>query len=274
MILLKPIKLLILLVVLLLLAVLGVGFFADSLAKKAIEAAGSEALGVETTVGGCNVGFFSSTFSMDDLVIANPKGFGPKSFLEMGTGSVEVSAASLLSDKVEVPALGLSNIRLNLVQSVSGSNYGQILDNLDRFQGEAESEEGKRFVIKKLTLTDIVVTVVPVAELNLAEVTIPIDKIELKDIGTESDKGVLLADVAGIVVEAILKRASASGRMSALVKGVLDGKLGQLSGLADAGIEALGDLFGGTSGSGGKTNGLQDAKKALDALKGLGIGGK
>jgi hypothetical protein len=116
--------------------------------------------------------------------------------------------------------------------------------------------------------------VVPVAELNLAEVKIPIDKIELEDIGTESDQGVLLADVAGIVVEAILKRASASGQLTGLIKGVLDGKLGELSGLADAGIKALGDLLGAKTGGGGNVNGLDDAKKALDALKGLGIGGR
>ena len=47
-------------------------------------------LGVETTVDACDVGFFSSTFQMNDLAIANPEGFGDQMFLELGKGFVEI----------------------------------------------------------------------------------------------------------------------------------------------------------------------------------------
>lgn len=261
-------------VVVLIVALLVLGYFADDLAKKGIEAGGTKALGVATTVESCDVGFFSGTFSMQDLAVANPQGFGSEKFLELGEGSVEVSPLSLLSDKVELPSLTLSRIRLRLIQRAGSSNYGTILDHLKSFQGESDDEkgEGKRFVIEKLVVEDVVVTVVPVQELNLAKVEVPIERIEMHDVGSESDQGVLLSDLAGILVEAILKRASASGRLPNLVKGALDGQLGGLKGLADAGVKALDGLLGGGSLPGGLPKGVDDAKDAIkDRLKGLGI---
>lgn len=229
---------------LLFVALLAVGmFYADSLARAGIEAGGTEALGVATTVEECDVGFFSGSFAMKGLDIANPEGYDDLSFLTLGDASVEVSAWSLMSDKIEIPALTLREIRVNLVHGVGGSNYGEIMENLEKFQGDGDDDtsEGKRFVIRRLLVEDVVVKVVPLREL-FTEVSIPIDRIELKDVGSDSNKGVLLADVAGIVVEAILTRASVSGALPAMVRGTLKGQLGELSGLRDAGAKMLNDL--------------------------------
>ena len=97
MILLKPIKLLLWFCVLLIVLVLGAGFFADGLAKKGIEAGGTEALGVETTVGGCNVGFFSGTFSLEDLAIANHQSNNISILLNIGNGTFQ-SAVNYAAD--------------------------------------------------------------------------------------------------------------------------------------------------------------------------------
>jgi hypothetical protein len=283
----KLIKLLIGLVVLLIVALVVVGFFADSIAKTAIEKGGSYALGVDTKVNKVDIGFLKGTFAMDGLSVANPEGLGAGNFMELGKGSVGVAASSLRSATVEVPALDLSAIRVNLVQGTKGSNYGKILDNLKRFQSDdggaggsggdakGEGEDGKRFIVKKLTMSDIVVSVVPVPELKLAAVQVPIDKIELTDIGSDSDTGVLLSELMGIVVESILKRATATGQLPGLIQGALSGQLGQLTGLADAGVEALGGLDGILPG--GAKQGVDAAKEALgegvkEGLKGLGIG--
>lgn len=231
-------------VLVLLVILLGVGmFYADSLAKSGIEAGGTSALGVETTVEECDVGFFSGTFAMKDLNIANPEGYDDASFLTLGDASVEVSAASLMSDKIEVPELSFKTIRVNLVHGADGSNYGKIMDNLEKFQGQSDEDkgEGKRFVINRLLVEDVVVKVVPMKEL-FTEVSIPIDRIELKDVGSDSDKGVLLSDVAGILVEAILQKASLSSDMPAMVGGALKGQLGKLTGLSGAGVKMLDDL--------------------------------
>ena len=255
-------------VLLLFVALLAVGmFYADSLARAAIEAGGTDALGVETTVEECDVGFLSGRFVMKGLDIANPKGFDDRSFLTLGDASVEVSAWSLMSDKIEIPALTLKEIRVNLVHGVGGSNYGEIMKNLGKHQGDDDDTgEGKRFVIRRLLVEDVVVKVVPLKEL-FTEVTIPIDRIELKDVGSDSDKGVLIADVAGIVVEAILTRASVSGALPAAVNGALKGHLGELSGLRDAGatmFDELGEQLGNIPGGVGNT--IKDLTNRLSGI--------
>jgi len=269
----KLLKISVFLVVLLVLAIVGVGMFADGLAKKGIEAGGSAALGVPTSVDGVSIGFFSGKVALEGLGIANPEAFGEGKFLELGTGAVEVSPLSLLSDRVEIPSLTLSKVRVNLVQGLKGSNYATILKHLEAFQGasEAKADEGKRFLIKKLTISDVLVNVSPMKELGVAEVKLPIDRIELTDVGSDGDKGVLLSELTGIVLEAVLTRASASGQLPSLVQGALGGQLAGLKGLANAKLSGIQGLLGGGQ-AGGKAGGLptsaKDAKKALE--KGLG----
>ena len=263
----KLLKIMLWLVVLLVVGLVVVGFSVDGLAKSAIETAGTEALGTKTTVKSVDIGLFSGTVTLEQKEIANPDGHGGGNFFELGKGSVEVSAASLLSDKIEVPKLELSKIRVNLIQGLKGSNYGTILDNLKKFQGEPDAEkatgEGKRFIIKKLVIDDIELDVSPVKELGIKPVKLPIERIELDDVGSESDKGVLLSELAGIVIEAILKRASVSGGLPGAIRSGLNGQLPDLKGLADAGIKKL------PVPEGVPTN-LDDAKdKVKKGLKGL-----
>lgn len=230
----KILKLLGGLVLLLVIALVVVGCSIDSIAKAAIEQAGSEALGVPTTVESCDVGLLSASFGMQGLRVANPEGFGSEPFLSLGSGSVAVSAGSLRSEKVELPELTLDAVRLGIVQNAGGSNYGAILDNLERFQGSDTPKEGEgtRFVVRKLLISDVLVTVTPDSKLGIGAVKLPIDRIELKDIGSDTERGVLLSELAGIVVKSILQRATSSGKLPAVIQGALGGKLQNLQGAA------------------------------------------
>ncbi|MDF1700483.1 MAG: hypothetical protein P1V36_04925 [Planctomycetota bacterium] len=224
------------LVVLLVLVLLVVGFFIDGIAQSAIETAATEALGVSTTVDSCHVGLLRGTFRMEGLKVANPKGYGDAPFLRLRSGGIEVAAATLADEKVEVPEFTLDGIRLGLIQNAQGSNYGTILDNLDRFgKSDASTEgEGKRFVIKKLVITDVVVSVVPVPELKLGALDLPLERIELTDVGSDTEKGVLLSELSSIVVQEILQRATSSGQLPAMIQGALGGKLGSLKGAVES----------------------------------------
>lgn len=277
----RPLKLLFGIVLLLVVALFVVGYFADDIAKKGIEMGGSDALGVETTVDSCHIGFITGSFSMNKLAVANPPGFGDGKFLEIAKSAVELSTFSLLSDKIHVPSVDITGTRLLIVQDVNGSNYAKILDNLEKFQGASDAEsEGKRFVIDRLTVKDTIVKVQPAPKLGLAAISIPVDTIELKGVGSESDQGVLLGDLAGILVESILKRASVSADLPGMIRATLQGKLSHLSGLTDAGIKTLEGFTGAAlppeleKGVGGAATDAIDKglKKGLKkGLEGLGI---
>ncbi len=207
----------------------------DKITKTAIEKGGTYAMGVETKLDDVSMGLFSGEMSMNGLSVANPEGFNAEHFLKLGDGHVKVTVGSLMSDKVEVPTLNLNNIEIVLEKNKGKANYDVILENLAKLGGEDEgavqdTEEGKKFVVNELLITNVKVKAEVVGDLST---TIEIPEIKLTDIGSDSDKGVLLKDLSGIVVAAILKS------VASLPGDLLPGDIGQ--GL-QGGLEAIGGL--------------------------------
>lgn len=244
-------KLIAKLVAVLVLIVIGVvvagAFYINSIARKGIEAGSTYALGVPTTLGTANVGLMSGKFSMSGLNVANPQGgFTTPKFLELGEGNVAVSMGTLRSDTIELPTLTLSDITMNLERKGDLSNYKVILANLKRFEsGESKPAEpsapGKKFVIRKLELRNINVHIDLVPEGGkLTQVDVPIDLIELKDVGS-GGKDVKISDLAGVILKTIITVAVQKG--GDLIPGDISGELtkglGELQNLGDQGITVL-----------------------------------
>jgi hypothetical protein len=116
----KLVTLAVVVVVLVVVAVFAVFMYVDSIAKRAIEVAGTKVLGVETTVSKVSIGVMSGTADLATLKIDNPEGYQAKKFLKLDKGSVAVNARSLLSDVVHVPKVELANLNLEFEEKVGG----------------------------------------------------------------------------------------------------------------------------------------------------------
>ena len=261
-------KLIVLLVVLLVAAIVAGIFYMDSIAKGAIEIAGTNVLGVKTTVGGVSIGLVSGTAGLDKLEVANPEGFKSPEFFTLQKGGVAVTPASLLSDVIRVPKIELNDLALSFEQKVGGgSNVDAILANLKKFSGGSgdgkpsssggSSEGGKKFVIDELTITNIQVTA-RTLDMPLGDkgITITVPKVQLRDIGSGGKDPVGLNQLTGMIVQVVMKA-------------VMDAGAGQLpdifmQGLGN-GLAGLGDTF--TKGLGGLSidagKGLQDITDQL-----------
>lgn len=205
-------KLIIAGIALLVVLVVGVIFYIDHIAKTGIEVGGTYALDTPTTVNSTSIGLLSGHSEISGLQVKNPPGFNAEHFLKLGNGSVGVSLASLTGDMVEVPQLALSGIELNLEKKAGAANYKVIMDNLGRFESgnekPAQQSEGKKFVIRDLVLKDIKVNVNLLAALGDAtRVTVPIQEVRLRDVGTGSDKGLLIAQLVDTILKALLEAA-------------------------------------------------------------------
>ena len=190
-------------------------FFIDGILAKGIEKGGSYALGVPVTRDPRSVGLTSGKVTIDELRIANPPGFGSDPFFAMKTLKTEVPLRRLLEQKIEIPKLTISGVGVSLEQSLSGSNWSAITANLERFQTGDKSPEkagGKRFVIKELVIEDVRVGVslraTPAAALRQ---DVPIPTIRLHDVGAEGGQGVLIGELAAIVIQSVLGAAAAHG---------------------------------------------------------------
>lgn len=268
----KWVKRIIVLLIVLIVAVGVIGYvMVDKLAKTGIEQGGTYAMGVETRLDGVRVGLGS--LSMSGLSVANPEGFKADHFLKLGDGSVEVTLGSLMSDKVEVPSLKLSDIELVLEKDKGKANYDVILENLAKLSGgdegpAADEGEGKKFVVNEIVIKNVKVKAEVIGGVS---VPVEIPEIVLTDVGTDSDKGVLLKDLTGIVVAAILK--SVAELPANLLPGDigegLKGGLAAVGDLGEFGVKVIGDV----TTEAGKVVG-EAAEKVGEAAKGVGDAAK
>jgi hypothetical protein len=239
-------KIVAVLVILVIAAVVAVVFYINTIAKSAIERGATAALGVKTTLASADVGILKGQLTLSDLIVANPKGFEGKDFLELGTGFLEVSLGSLTRDTVQVPLLTLNTLNLDLEKKGGQANYTVIIDNLKtRESGAAKgpAEPGKQFIIRELVITDLDVeaNVLGVGG-ELDHVRVPIKKIRLTNVG---QGGVDSSQLTGVIMQAIMAAVIANGAdfPTDLVHD-LGGSMQGLTSLADMGIEGSFDVGG------------------------------
>ena len=256
--------------------VLGIVFI-DKIAKSGIEKGGTYALGVDTKVDSVSVGLFTGQFGLTGLNVSNPAGFKSAEFMRLSNAGVAVSTSSLQKPVVELPNLSLSTIRVNLERSGGKSNYQTILDNLAKMQSKTPQQKGdsqKKFIVKELTITDVNVHLDLLGiggELTMLDV--PIDKITLKNIGSDGS-GVDAGELTGIVVRAVLAAAveKGGGLIPADIAGEITSQLGKLGNIGEMGVQAAGQVTKTVTELGKEVGKVvegvgKEAEKAADELK-------
>ncbi len=274
---------------LLVILVVGAAFlYIDQIARTAIEQGSTQALGVPTALDSADVGLTSGTFALGGLTVSNPTGYETAHFLSLADGSTEVDFASLRSEVVELPALNLSGIDVNLEKRNGKANYDAILDNLKTFQGEGgdpgeTAEEGTGFVIRTVTIKDVTVhaDLLPIGG-SLTRTDLHIDELVLENLGTAGDPlpmGKLVTVIVQAIMVAIVEKGVALP--AELLQGLGSG-LEQLVSLDDLGVavegiggalegaaEDIGNIAGELGGEAGKA--AEGIGKVIDgALKGVG----
>jgi hypothetical protein len=132
--------------------------------------------------------------------------------MRLDNGSLDMSLVRVLKQTIEIKQLTLSGIRLNLVREAEEANFRSIIDAIRRLQGEIAKQAGadpasrKRFLIRSVIIRDVVVNVdlLPLGG-KLTKLEVPIDLLELNDVGADSSRGENLARVIAKVVRALLE---------------------------------------------------------------------
>ncbi len=238
-------KLLFKLVGLLLLLVVIAGgavlFYSDAIVKKGIETGGETALGVPTRVGEINLSFLGGEATMKNLNIANPTGFSSPQFLELGHADIAVSLNSLLSDKVIIPRIEMSGIRVNLEQRDGRNNVNPLLERARQLAGDKDRpadsppsqprDAGKKFIVSYFSLDNVQVN----ANLDVlgqsSSLNLVLPKIELRNLG-EEEQGLTMPELVERIIHVILATAQkSSGQLSPALARLLSGELSDLQSL-------------------------------------------
>lgn len=232
----------------------------DAIVRSTIEKVGTSTLGVRTTLAKAHIDLTGGRATLNDLRIDNAPGFDADRFMSIAGTDVGLNIGSVRTDTIELTHVKLDGIVVNLEGSPGSMNYNAILDKLKKEEAKPAAKDGKKFIIRTLELTNVKanVTVSP-----LPTVTVPIERIELKDVGKD---GLSATELTQVVVQSVLQAVASNGG-GLLPKDLLGDLTSNLSGLKDLGIDALSDVqkqlestFGGAIDEAGKTvKGLFDS---------------
>ena len=243
-------KILIGIAVFIIVAIVALILSVDGIAKYAIDHAGTSELGVKTHAGHVGIGLFSGHSTIDNLTIDNPPGYNGKKFLKLKSGTLDASLSHLLGSDVEIDEIKLVGIQLDIEQNEKGFNYQVIMNHAkgsDATQDEkakaAEKTDkkaapGKRYHVKEILIEDVTITANLIGAVGKAtNATIPIKRLELKDIGTDNE-GVLLSKITALIIEALLHATAEAGikDLPNALLGDLGKQLGASSGVSLSGF--------------------------------------
>ena len=203
------------LLALLILVILGgiaAHFYLDAAIKSGVERAGPRLTKVDVKLDAVTLSLLSGVGN-----IGNPEGFKMPSAIRVGSASLALKPASLLSHKIVVQSIVIQAPEITYELGMQGDNLHKIQANLEAAMGGGQKEPGQPADAKagrKLEVDDFVITggKVFVSATALGKSgTISLPEIHLKDLGKGNDgltPAELSQKVLGVLIEEASKQAT------------------------------------------------------------------
>ncbi len=229
-------------------AVVLVGSNLGGIVKKGVETVGPKITGTPLTLGGVELSPSSGSGTIKDFVLGNPEGYQSAYAIRIGEATLEVDPKSVLSDKIHIKRVAVSNPQITIEGGLGDNNLKKILANIDAFTAsEKKSGDTGGGSQKKLQVDDFVLTGAKVdvkfAILGGKGLSVPLPEIHLTNLGTGGDgitAGDLTKKVFGAVFEQVIPAVTSQlGNLGNLGKGAVDGAKGTV----DKATKGLGELF-------------------------------
>jgi hypothetical protein len=240
----------------------------DYIAKAGIEAGGTYAMGVKTTVDSVNLGLISGQAKVNGLTIGNPEGFKTPHLMKTARIELAVAPGSVLGDTIQVNKFEIDGLDLNMEQKIGSTNISALLDNIKKATGGDKPKDdkapkesaGRKFKVDQIRITNVVahVQVLPIGG-SASTLDVKIPELVLSGVTQDNAGGVAVPELMKRLVPAILAAVVEKG------KGVIP----------DADLKRLGtDVASATQALGAGASKLvnQVGGEAGKALEGLGTG--
>jgi len=188
----------------------GTYWYFDSLTRRAVSEGVTYATRTPTTVDEASLSPWAGRLGVSGVTVANPaldgkRSFSTPHFLKLGEGRFAFDWATAFSETMRMPELVIQDLDLYLEQQGDQSNHQIILERVKRLAGPEKKrpDKAQKFVIDHILIKNVTVTLRGYPggdrEVNLAQ------PIELKDVGSETEKGVIAAEVTGVILQAVFK---------------------------------------------------------------------
>ena len=206
----KALKIALILVVVLVLALLAVGFFMGSIIKGGVETFGPRVAKVEMRLDSANLSILSGSGTLKGVFVGNPDGFNAPSAIKVGEVTVAIKPGSIFSDKVVVQTVHVISPDITLF-GLKGDNLQKILANVQASTGGSSgttTNQAGQPSKKKIEVDDFLITggklnvILPV----LGTVPVALPEIHLTDLGKGLD-GLTPSELTAKVLQAVLNSA-------------------------------------------------------------------
>ena len=233
-------------------AVLVIGSNLGSIVKKGVETVGPKITGTSITLGGVELSPSSGSGTIKDLVLGNPEGYKSAYAIRLGEATLEVDPKSVLSDKIHIKRVAVTNPEITIEGGLGENNLKKILANIDAFtaseKSQPASDSGSK---KKLQVDDFLLSGAKVdvkfGILGGKGLSVPLPDIHLSNLGTGGDgitAGELTKTVFNSVFEQVIPAVTRQlTQLGNLGKDLGNGAVDGAKGAVDKATKGLGDLF-------------------------------
>jgi hypothetical protein len=217
------------------------------LVKNEVVRVGPKITRTAVTLGAAQLFPFSGSGCLIGLTIGNPEGFTRSSALSAGRISVNVDRKSLLSDPVIVNQITVTAPLVSLEGTLTGNNLGVLMGNIRKYDPSSDQksvpQHGKKrtFLVKKVLISGIRLNISASALRQNIGQTIPLDDIELHDIGSDGS-GISAAEVSSMIMVRLINGALREGVRFIAKQGIQQIQQESVNGLNKA-IQSVSDLF-------------------------------
>ena len=203
---------------LLLIAALGYVFLPlNNLVKKAVESVGPKVTGVEVRLGSAFISPWSGSGKLTGLIIGNPSGYTTPAAIRVGSISVVVDKATLLTDPIVIDRIVIENPELTLEGTLKGNNLGRILDNVKSSTSTGSKEEtsgkgkSRKFIVKEVVISGIALHALASAMGQNVEQNLSLPTLHLQNIGSGGGGGVSASELSEQILTPLLNSAIREG---------------------------------------------------------------
>lgn len=200
--------------------------FINTVVKKSVESFGSKITQTPVNLQKVKISLLSGHSEIHGLVIGNPEGFHTGSALKFDTVVIDISPISIFSDKVIIRDILIDGPEITYEISVEGSNVGKIKKNIESFSSSSRSQTNESGELqngqKKTKQVQIDTLLLQNGKIRLSAkllqgktLDIPLMKVQLNDIGKESDSASfpeVMEKLADAIYKAIIDAVTGSGK--------------------------------------------------------------
>lgn len=194
----------------------------ENVVKQLVHEYGSKVTGTDVSISGLDFKPTSGYAAVKDIKIENPKGYKSENLFYLKELGVKIDISTITNDIIVVDSIKITEPKITYeMLSLTQNNISDLLNNIqtntaspkdntskkETKKTKAQQTSSKKVIIKTLSVDDGIISVMAGIGSLKEELSLPLPKIEMHNIGQEK-QGSSIKDTVNLVIKKILNSAT------------------------------------------------------------------